>query len=154
MVIKMTVRSVAYETLGKMNEYLPNILHAAGAVLSIVSGIPSLPNNPPYPLNLSVGYILGKEAEVPKPPRDFPPTTKYDGMAGAFRGFTNSRNVKAAVGVGLGAMSVWFAAQGHMRPAAENALFDLGIWFSVAGSEIERRRMTKELKELEEGLDV
>jgi hypothetical protein len=150
-VIEMTVRNAAYKTLDKMNEHLPNILHAAGAVLSIVSGIPSLPNNPPYPLNLSVGYILGKEAKPSKPPSVFPPTTKYDGMAGAFRGCTNSRNVKAAVGVGLGAMSIWFAAQGHMKPAMENALFDLGIWLSVAGSEVERRRMEKEL---EEDLDV
>jgi hypothetical protein len=148
----MVGRDALYKLKDKIEDYLPNILHATGAVISIASGIPSIPHNPGYAFNVGVSGLLGYETIPSRTPKNYLPSSKYDGLAGASRGYTSSRNVKALFGGALTAMSVWFGLQGNFHAALENSLFDLGLMLSVAGSEIERRRVLRELKELEKKL--
>jgi len=141
----MAVKSFAYGLKDKASEYLPNILHYAGAGLSVVSGMPSLGTDPSYGLNVAVGVVLGLEGLPHKQPEKYHFSSKRDRLVGALRGCANSRNLKAVIGIGLGILPVGLYMQGHQHAALEKALFDLGVWVSVAGSEIERRRVSKEL---------
>lgn len=141
----MTVGSFAYELKDKATEYLPNILHGAGSALSVVSGMPSLGTNSAYGLNVAVGVVLGLEGLSNKKTENYQFSSKYDRLVGALRGCANSRNLKSVIGIGLGILPIGLYMQGHRNAALENALFDLGLWISVAGSEIERRRISKEL---------
>lgn len=145
--MKMNEKNLAYKMKGKMIEYLPHILHASGTVLSVASGVPSVPRNPGYSFNMAVGCLLGYEALPSKKSKEFPPSSRYDGLVGAYRGITASRNVKMLFGGALAAMSIWLYAQGNIHAAMENGLFDLGLLLSVAGSEIERKKVLKILKE-------
>jgi hypothetical protein len=150
--MKMKRKAGVYEIKEKLTEYLPNILHGTGAALSLVSGIPSLPYAPGYSFNVAVTGLLGYETLPSKIPNDYTPSSRYDDLVGLMRKYSSSRNVKALFSGALTAMSAWFALQGNTEAAIGNGLFDLGLMLSVAGSEIEKRRASKKLKELEKEL--
>ena len=136
----------------KASEYLPRAMHAVGSALSVASGAPTMSRNPGYVFNVAVAALLGYEALPSKPHKDYPPSTPYNGLVGAYRGVKASRNVKALFGVALAVKSIWFLLQGNLYVALEDCLFDIGLLLSVGGSEIEKRRVVKELKELEKDL--
>lgn len=128
--------------------YLPKFMHATGAILCIVSGIPSLPNNPGYVFNIAFGGLIGFEAIPKKAPKKYPPSSERDALGSAYHGITYSRNVKMLFAGALAAMSIWFAMQGYVNYAINSAFFTLGALFSVGASEIERHQIKKILNDI------
>jgi hypothetical protein len=88
---------------------------------------------------------FGREKLPHEQKRDYQFSSKHDRLVWALRGCRRSEKLKAIIGVGLGVLPLGLYLQGHKSAALENALFDLGVWVSVVGSDIERRRILNEL---------
>lgn len=144
---KQYLTNYSHIAVSKFKEYLPKGMHAAGSLVCVGSGIPSLPYNPGYAFNVAVGILLGYEI-LPKEPKDYLPSSKYDALVAAYHGINYSRDVKILFGVASGVMSIWFAAQGNKEAAIQSLVFVSGLGLSAGGSQIEANRVKNTLDKI------
>jgi len=88
---------------------------------------------------------LGQKELTHRQAKDYHFSSRYNRLVGGLCGCRRSEKLKGIIAVGLAVLPAGLYMIGQKDAALANTVFDLGVWVSVAGTEIEKRRILEEL---------
>lgn len=134
--------------MNKRNTPIPytKIMHGFGAALVLVSGLPSIPNNPGFVFNVAVCILLLSEAIPIFPKGKYLPSSEYDGLANAYNGISRGQKIKIMFGFATIILATWSNFIDKTEATLGGLVLASGIAISVYASQMERKYLQRVLQ--------